>query len=108
MNKNDLTWLKEKLETSLREVCIDALKEAQTLPEIMHGMMVMSVAGDCCKNMKNHYSELKMLIEDIGQDIGLTEQEFISLVDDITTRVLDEFIERPNREPDDIYDDYWY
>ena len=53
MNEYYVKALKSNLESSLRELLIETLQNAQELPEMMHGTMVMS---------KNLIPNLKFLV----------------------------------------------
>lgn len=95
MNEYYVKALKSNLESSLRELLIETLQNAQELPEMMHGTMVMSAAGNFCDSSKKGYSQLKRELENLNQDIGMSEHEYKLLVDNITTKVLNEFIQMP-------------
>jgi len=95
MNEIHLSALKVQMETALRTLLTESLQNAQNMPEMMHVMVVMSAAGIFCDGMKKDYSKLQQEFLNLNQNIGLTEQEYKKIVDDVTTKVLNEFIELP-------------
>ena len=103
MNEFNLIAFKIKMETGLREQLIESLKDAKDLPEMTHGIIVMGAAGDFCKSMKKKYSWFKKEFENLKKEFGLSEQEYNQIIDDVTTKVLDEIIKPPSNTPDDKY-----
>ena len=92
MNSNNLPAFKEQMETELRSLLMKSLQKAQDQPEIMHGMLVMSAAGEFCENVKNNYSRIKQEYLKLNVNFSLTESEYKQIVDDVTTKILGEFI----------------
>ena len=73
---------------------METLTDAQKLPEMMHGILVMQAAGNFSKELKDNYSEMRNEI--VGfDDIFLDETEFDSMIDNATSKVLEEFIDSP-------------
>jgi len=95
MNANNLSAFKGQMVTELRSILTTALQNAQNLPEMTHGMMVMGAAGNFCENVKNNYSRIKQEYLNLNVNFSLTESEYKQIVDDVTTKVLNEFIEKP-------------
>ncbi|MDA3781180.1 MAG: hypothetical protein PF487_13285 [Bacteroidales bacterium] len=106
MEAHHLEFFKSQMEASLRSLIKQALNDSKDMPEMMHGMMVMNAAGNFCKATKTDYSRLKQEIENLNRDFGLTEKEYIGIIDDVTSKVLDDFIERPNNPVDDDLFDF--
>lgn len=95
MNDQYLDYLRNKIETSLRSALLESYQSVQHLPELAHGMAVMGAAGIYCQSFKDNYLILKAEIEKSNQSIGITEKEYNDIVDEITTKVLGEFINLP-------------
>jgi hypothetical protein len=81
------------MEKELRQLLKQTYNDVQNMPEMMHGMMVMRAAGDFCQSVKNDYPRVKRELEKTNQSIGLSEEEYEAVVDDVTSKVLNEFIE---------------
>ena len=93
MNPNNLPVFKSRMEDELRSLLKQALQKSKDIPEIMHGTMVMSAAADFCENVKNDYSRIKQGYLNLNISFTLTESEYQQIVDDVTTKVLGEFID---------------
>tara|TARA_B100000900_G_scaffold399006_1_gene401043 strand:+ start:1000 stop:1287 length:288 start_codon:yes stop_codon:yes gene_type:complete len=93
MNPNNLPGFKSRMEDELRSLLKQALQKSKDLPEIMHGTMVMAAAGDFCENVKNDYSRIKQEYLNLNISFTLTESEYQKIVDDVTTKVLGEFVD---------------
>ena len=95
MNEAFWDYFKSQTETTLRSVLLKAYQDAQDLPEMMHGLMVMKAAGSFCQNFKENYPNLKAEMEKSNHSIGVTAQEFNAIIDEITSKVLREFVYIP-------------
>lgn len=105
-----LNELKNQMETALRELLNNSLQEAKKrkIPELMHGMLIMNRAGNFCKGMKEDYPRLKSEYENASQDKSLSLREYNKLVDDVTSKVLEEFVDLPPNVIEDREEDYLY
>ena len=88
-----LSALTTRMETSLRQICNDAYEKGQAMPELSDILMAMAAADSLSSGMKKDYLKLKMGFETSNQTIGLTEDEYNKLIDDLTSKVLYELIE---------------
>ena len=86
--------VRQDMESKLRDLLMKTLKDAQQLPELMHGVVVMQAAGNFSKNLKDNYPEVRQEMEELNEEF-LDETEFNEMVDEVTTSVLGEFIEFP-------------
>jgi hypothetical protein len=84
-----------KMESDLRDLLRETFNEVQRLPEMMHGVLLMQAAGNFSKNLKDNYSDMRDSIEGFD-DFFSDEVDFNNMIDQITSKVLDEFIETPN------------
>jgi hypothetical protein len=99
--------LKTQLETSLRALIIENMKNSDEIPEIFKGLMVMNVAGTFCQNIKDNYINFKLDFAKNWDEAGFSQKEYNSIIDEVTEKVLDEFIEPPKHQ-DRHYDTDFY
>ena len=93
-SQSQIIAIQLRIESDLRDLLMETLTDAQKLPEMMHGILVMQAAGNFSKELKDNYSEMRNEI--VGfDDIFLDETEFDSMIDNATSKVLEEFIDSP-------------
>ena len=88
--------VREDMEVNLRDLLMKTLKDAQQLPELMHGVMLMQAAGNFAENLKVNYPKMRNEIQSLNEEF-LNESEFNELVDEVTSNVLSEFIDLPSK-----------
>ncbi|ELR71768.1 hypothetical protein C900_02353 [Fulvivirga imtechensis AK7] len=95
--------LKKSLADRLREDILKSLSDS-TLPDNLLGVIVMNTVGEFCLEMKNNYHHFKVELRDLGHDFRLSQSEYMKLIDDIASDILEEFLETPKSKPK-IFDD---
>lgn len=106
--ENNVTIFRTSLENSLREMIHKRLENSHNIPEMMHGLMVMQTAGTFRETFTENYLKLKNEVEEDGTIAFMPRMEYDKLIDDITSKILREFIDMPeSQESDDenYYDD---
>jgi hypothetical protein len=94
MDKSGLTPFISKTESMFRMSLQKSLKDAQNMPEMMKGLMVWSAAGILCQDLKNDYPRFQSEIKNLN--LVISEKEYSLIIDDITTKVLKEFVDIPD------------
>lgn len=93
MEEFHIKALRESLETSLRDLMTKSLRDSQQLPEIMHRVAFMGVATDFSKRVKGEYNGFKQDCENQNHNF-LDESDFNDMIDEITIKLMKEFIEQ--------------
>ena len=91
--KDALFLLGINIENGLRDSLNESLSGNKNMPKIMLGMMLMKSATIYSENLKDKFPGLKNHLHSKYPNIKIFNQDYFELVDEITQKVLIEFIE---------------
>lgn len=87
--------LRKSLADKLRTDILKSLNSSQSLPDNLLGVIVMNTVGEFCVEMKNNYDHFREELRDLGHDFRLNQSEYLKMIDDIASDIIEEFIENP-------------
>lgn len=92
-----LHLLEQLYEKGLRSAILETIQSGG-IPEMFLGTMILNTAGNYSKNMKENYSKFRNEYETAGGKDYLTERDYSKMIDELTEKVLADFV-KPNNEP---------
>jgi hypothetical protein len=92
MDKEDLSAFRGSLENELGALLLRTLQQIEKQPQMIQGTMLVHTAGTFGDKIKNSYFDFKKEYSDMGEDFGLSEGEYKSIIDDVVRKVLSKFV----------------
>jgi hypothetical protein len=92
MNENELFLIKNRIEKEFRKNISDNLNDLKSYPEVLQGTMLEMHANTFIHHMKESYNFSLSAAQKANQSLGITKNEWDDMIDEITGRILKEYI----------------
>ncbi|MCF2501685.1 hypothetical protein [Dyadobacter chenhuakuii] len=112
MNKSVQNALNDQMAPQISGLLTDTYKQVQSMPEMMHGIMLMNAANTFSEKMKGTYPMMVLQLKLKFGEVDLKSEEYESAIDDIVHDALSKYItnlpakgSKAQKDEDDYYGD---
>lgn len=92
MNETEINSIKNRIEKEFRKNITNNLNGLHGYPDELRGTMLEMDANIFINNMKEAYDTSLSAAQKANQSLGISRHEWDSMIDELTSRVLSEYI----------------